>query len=103
MPKEHLNPPGLPQWAESFSKVVAVRGGETSTIYVSGQVAVDEAGRVIGEGDLAQQARKAFQNLATALAAAGARPEDVVRIRLYLKHYERSQALVIRGAMREVF
>jgi len=101
--KEHLNPAGLPQMGESFSQVVVVRGNDARTVYVSGQVSLDERGQVIGKGDLAAQARQAFANLSTALRAAGATPDDVVRLGVFIKGYDRSQAPVIRGAMREVF
>jgi enamine deaminase RidA (YjgF/YER057c/UK114 family) len=103
MSNEHLNPTGLPRWPESFSQVVVARAAGTRTVYVSGQVSVDENGQLVGKGDLAEQARRAFGNLATALAAAGARPEDVVRLGIYIQGYDRRQAPVIREAMRAVF
>jgi len=101
--KEHLNPAGLPQMGESFSQVVVVHGRDARTVYVSGQVSLDERGELVGKGDLAVQARQAFENLAQALAAAGAAPDDVVRIGVFIKGYDRSQAPAIRGAMRQVF
>jgi len=101
--KEHLNPAGLPQMGESFSQVVVVHGRDARTVYISGQVALDERGELVGKGDLATQARQAFENLARALAAAGAAPDDVVRLGVFIKGYDRTQAPVIRGAMREVF
>lgn len=54
-------------------------------------------------GDLAKQARKAFQNLSTALASAGAHPDDVVRLGIYVRDYDPGQAETIRDAMREIF
>lgn len=103
MPKDHLNPAGLPKWSESFSQIVVSHGPGGRTLYISGQVAADEDGQIIGRGDLAQQARKAFQNLSTALASAGAHPDDVVRLGIYVVGYDPSQAGVIREAMREIF
>jgi enamine deaminase RidA (YjgF/YER057c/UK114 family) len=103
MPKEFLNPAGLPNWSESFSQVVIMRTGPTRTIHVSGQVAVDAENRVVGRGDLAAQADLAFRNLARALAAADAKPEDVVRLGIYVRDYRRDQAGVVRDAMRRVF
>ena len=41
MPKEHLNPRELPNWAETFSQIVVVRTTAARLIWVSGQVAVD--------------------------------------------------------------
>lgn len=103
MIKEHLNPAGLPNWSESFSQVVVVRTGATRTIYVSGQVSIDADNHVVGAGDLARQARVALENLAKALAAAGAKPADVVRLGIYVKDYQRDQAAVISAALRRTF
>jgi enamine deaminase RidA (YjgF/YER057c/UK114 family) len=61
--------------------VVASRG---QTIYVSGQVAMDAAGQVVGAGDVAVQARQAFENLRLALNAAGAELSDVVKLTTFV-------------------
>lgn len=102
MPKQHLNPPELPDWSGSFSQVVIVEG-EGRTVYVSGQVSVDGDNEVVGRGDLEAQARRAFENLEAALVAAGARPAEVVRLGVYVKDYRPEQAGVIRDAMQQVF
>ncbi len=60
----------------------AVRDG--NLVVVSGQVALDAAGEVVGEGDPAAQAEQALANLEAALAAAGARNEDVVKLTCFL-------------------
>ena len=44
------------------------------TLYVSGLVATDEAGGVVGVGDVAEQTRQIFRNLKRILDAAGATP-----------------------------
>jgi len=103
MAKEFLNPPGLPNWSQSFSQVVVVHTGSTRTVYVSGQVSVDADNQVVGPGDLATQAARTFRNLATALASAGATPADVVRLGISIVGYKGEHAPVIRDAMREVF
>lgn len=103
MPKQFINPPGLPNWEQSFSQVVVVRSGAASTVYLSGQVAVDQENNLIGAGDLKAQAESAFTNLERALAAAGATPADVVKINIYIKNYEPTQAAIVREAMRTVF
>lgn len=50
-----------------------------TTIYVGGQNAVDAAGALVGAGDVAAQSVRALENVATALAAAGASLRDVVQ------------------------
>ena len=41
-------------------------------LYVSGQVAWDASGNIVGKGDVGAQARQTFQNLRQVLQAAGA-------------------------------
>jgi len=74
---EFLNPDGLNQ-NPAFSNV-AVVSGRVRTIYVGGQDAVDTNGNVVGVGDIAAQTEQVLRNLKTALAAAGAGPEHVVK------------------------
>jgi len=60
----------------------AVRLG--NTIQISGQVALDDQGRVVGAGDLAAQARQAFANLAHVLQIAGSQPDEILRMNVYV-------------------
>jgi enamine deaminase RidA (YjgF/YER057c/UK114 family) len=53
-------------------------------VAISGQVALDEHGQVVGAGDAAAQARQVFANLQRGLAAAGATFDDVVKFTFYL-------------------
>ena len=79
---QHLNPEGLhknPAW----SNVVTV-SGRAKTIYVGGQNAVDPSGEIVGKGDIAAQTEQVFRNLETALAAADARLEHVIKWNLYV-------------------
>lgn len=79
---EYLNPDGLHK-NPAFSQV-AVASGNTKTVYVGGQNAVDATGQVVGKGDLAQQTAKAIQNVETALRAGGAKLEHVVRWNVHI-------------------
>src|SRR5262249_5023787 len=81
MPTQFLNPPGLAS-TNGWTHVVTSTGGKT--IYVSGQVGVDDRGQVVGKGDLRAQAEQAFANLEIALKAAGATFHDVVKMNLYV-------------------
>jgi enamine deaminase RidA (YjgF/YER057c/UK114 family) len=79
---QHLNPDGLSK-NPAFSQVITVRGS-TKTIYVGGQNAVDAAGAIVGKGDFAAQSEQALANVQTALAAAGAGLEHVVKWGVYI-------------------
>ena len=97
MTLECINPPDLPTPA-SYTQVVVARG--TSLIFVSGQEPEDVHGKLVGRGDFAVQARQVFANLGRALAAAGARPDHVARITVYVVDYQRDYHLPIIEAAR---
>lgn len=79
---EYLNPEGL-HGNPAYSQVVVTRG-PGRTIYVGGQNAVDAAGTIVGQGDVAAQAAQIARNLQVALAAAEAGVEHVVKWTVYL-------------------
>jgi enamine deaminase RidA (YjgF/YER057c/UK114 family) len=74
---EYLNPEGLHR-NPAFTNV-AVVSGPVRTIYVGGQDAVTADGQIVGKGDLAGQTAQILSNVETALAAAGAPLEHVVK------------------------
>ena len=69
-------------WAKNYRIAQAVRVG--TTIYVSGQVAFDPDGNVVGDGDMGAQSRQVFNNIRDVLAEAGASMDDVVKITAFL-------------------
>ncbi|ALG11154.1 RidA family protein [Kibdelosporangium phytohabitans] len=52
--------------------------------FISGQVAIDENGLLVGQGDLAAQTRQCLRNLENVLRAGGAGWADVLRFNWYL-------------------
>jgi enamine deaminase RidA (YjgF/YER057c/UK114 family) len=80
---KRINPPTLFESGPfGFSQVVVSRG--ETVVHCSGQTAWNSQRDLVGNGDFGIQARESFRNLGLALSAAGARPADVVRIRLYV-------------------
>jgi enamine deaminase RidA (YjgF/YER057c/UK114 family) len=55
-----------------------------NVIEVSGTVAVDESGNLIGEGDVYLQAKFIIQKIEAVLLQAGAALSDVVRTRMFV-------------------
>ncbi len=74
----------------------AVRVG--STLYVSGEVALDSTGKLVGPSDLRAQARQAFANLAFVLKIGGATPADVAKLTIYVVNYSPRDFEAIREA-----
>ena len=63
------------------------------TIYISGQIAFDKDGKVVGAGDMKAQAERVFKNLELALTAAGATFSDVVKMNSYITDMSKIQAV----------
>jgi 2-iminobutanoate/2-iminopropanoate deaminase len=53
-------------------------------LHVSGIVAVDGEGRLVGGEDVVAQTRQVFENMRAVLAAAGCGFEDVVKVTVFL-------------------
>jgi enamine deaminase RidA (YjgF/YER057c/UK114 family) len=90
---EHINPDGLFKMP-GFTQAVKSNGG--SRIYIAGQGAFDKDMNLIGAEDYKAQACQAFNNLALALEASGAKPEDIVSTVMYVVdlNTESTQAFV---------
>ena len=79
------------EWEAAVGYSRAVRVGDR--VHVSGTVATDEDGSVVGEGDPGAQARQAIDNVRSALEQAGGTLRDVVRTRVYLVDVDDSTAV----------
>ena len=73
-------PEGSPA-GRGYSQVVPGRG---RLVVVSGQVAQNVTGELVGPGDPAAQARQVFENLGRCLAEVGAGFDDVVKLTLFV-------------------
>ena len=74
--------------------------GTGRLVAISGQVALDADGAVVGAGDAAAQARQVFENLRRCLAAAGAGFADVIKLTYFVTDVAYMPA--IRAARDEV-
>ena len=68
----------------TYSQAVRVETGDAVWIHVSGQIAIDTEGNLVGPGDVRAQTRQVFENLKAILEANGATFADAVKIGTYL-------------------
>jgi 2-iminobutanoate/2-iminopropanoate deaminase len=93
-PRQYLNPDGLTK-PNGYTQVVVV-SEPTKLIYISGQTARSPGGQIVGKGDLRAQVTQAMENLRTALSAAGATMEDIVKLNYYVVNLQPEQVAIIR-------
>ncbi|MBB6099149.1 enamine deaminase RidA (YjgF/YER057c/UK114 family) [Deinobacterium chartae] len=85
-----VNPPALGQ-APGYTHVVEASGGRS--VYISGQVALDGQGQVVGPGDWTAQTERVFENLRTALESVGLDFGSVVKLTLFLTDFDHISAV----------
>jgi reactive intermediate/imine deaminase len=88
--RRFLSPDTLPP---PFGYSHAVDAPASRVVYISGQVPLDAAGELVGEGDFAAQVRQVFANLGAALAAADASWDDVVKLNYFVRDVGQVTAL----------
>jgi enamine deaminase RidA (YjgF/YER057c/UK114 family) len=100
MTLELINPAGLPT-PPTYTHVVIATGSKL--VFIAGQEPEDEHAKHIGLGDLAQQAHQVFSNVGRALSAAGARPEQVTKITIFVVDYRREDLPAIEAGRLALF
>jgi enamine deaminase RidA (YjgF/YER057c/UK114 family) len=95
-----IDPPDLPPQS-TYTQVVVAAG--TAMVFIAGQEPEDIHGNSVAPGDLAAQARQVYANLGRALTAAGARPDQVAKITIYVVDYKPECLPVIEQARVELF
>jgi 2-iminobutanoate/2-iminopropanoate deaminase len=92
MAVDYINPQGLSRG--TYSHAAVVNGGRL--VFISGQVAFDESGKVVGT-TFAEQAERVFHNLGLALGAAGAGFQDIVKMNVYVRDLTSARLQAFRG------
>lgn len=83
-----LIPETMPK-SVGYSQVAAVTSGKI--VFISGQVALDKSGNVVGKDDFRAQVQQVFENLKAAVEAAGGDFSDVVKLNSYFLDFSRLQ------------
>ena len=77
------DPPGLANVRKTVYHHYVRVDNPKSLIFLSGQLARDAEGKLVGAGDMAEQTRQCIRNMRTVLEAAGGTLEDIVSIVVY--------------------
>ena len=77
--REVINPKNI-HWPLGFSHMVRV----DDTLHISGQLALDQEGNIVGKGNIALQTEKAYENLKKCLESVGATMHDIVMLRIFV-------------------
>jgi enamine deaminase RidA (YjgF/YER057c/UK114 family) len=88
-PHEIRNPETLPP-AQGFSHAIIAQAGRT--VYLAGQTAQQKDGTLVG-ATMAEQFEVAAGNVVKALEAAGAHPQDLVSIQIFVTDVTEYQRL----------
>lgn len=75
-----INPPTMAT-PRGYTHVAEVTNGRT--VYISGQIALNQAEEIVGMGDMRAQAEQVFANLRAALDAVGTDFAHVVKFTVY--------------------
>ena len=81
--REKLNPPGVAAPQASYSHVA--RAG--NTLYIAGQIALDQDGNLVGLGDAEAQAEQCYRNIGAILEHFGAGPDNVMKMTTFVTNW----------------
>lgn|SRR5579884_540592 len=82
MAKQIITPPSLPR-PRGFSHGVVTTGGRT--LWLAGQDASDEDGRIVAPGDVIAQLDQALHNLHAVVHEAGGQMSDIVKLTIFVR------------------
>ena len=88
---ESVSTPEAPEAIGPYSQAIVANG----LVFCSGQVGLEpgKSGALVGAGDVAAQTRRAVQNLAAVLEAAGSGLQKVVKTTVYLTDMQHFAAM----------
>ena len=86
MKKTLVYPASHPAPRGAYSPGILVEHGGSSTLFLTGQLAIDRDGKVVAPFDATAQSEFVFALVGSILKAAGMDFGDVVRVQTYLTH-----------------
>ncbi len=88
-PIHQINPPELGR-PPGYSQVVDVRAGRI--IFIAGQTALNQDGKLVGKGNFSAQTEQVFKNLGAALRSVGCTAANLVKMTVFLRDMDNLQS-----------
>jgi enamine deaminase RidA (YjgF/YER057c/UK114 family) len=89
MPKRIINPSHLAK-PRGFNHAIATTGGEM--LFLAGQDASDEQGKIVAPGDIIAQYEQVLRNLFVVMKEAGGTMQNIVKLNIYVTDREKYRA-----------
>ena len=87
MPKQVVTSPKLPAPSGHFAQATMVEA-RGRLVFISGMLAKDASGQLVGRGDITAQTRQVCENLKAAVEAAGGTLDDICRVDVFIRNME---------------
>jgi len=91
-PIKFVNPPALSA-PKGYSHAAVVDLGNSRMIIISGQVALDSLGRLVGNGDVAKQTEQVFLNIQNIVSSFGGTMDHIAKLGIYMLDVSQIQAM----------
>jgi enamine deaminase RidA (YjgF/YER057c/UK114 family) len=99
--KQFINPDGLSK-PTAYSHIVSATGGKV--VFISGQIAYDSEGNLVGADDFRAQVQQVLKNVEIAVQSAGGSLNDIVKITSFIPNYDlQSHRPIFNEVRKEVF
>ena len=89
---QFFNPSGL-STPHGYSHSAVIDLGTCKMVIISGQVALDKSGNLVGKDDMSIQAGQVFLNIKTILDELRGSMDDIVKLSFYVKDVSQIQAI----------
>lgn len=86
--RSYLEPEGVGPPTDPFTHVIVCG----DTVYVAGQISLDEDNTIVGVGDPAAQAEQCWENITRCVRSAGCELTDIVKMTIFLKDIRQASA-----------
>jgi 2-iminobutanoate/2-iminopropanoate deaminase len=87
--KTYINPAAMAK-SRGYAHAIIAKG---TPVFVTGQIALDDEGNVVGVGNIEAQVEQVWKNIETVLADCGATLENIVKLTTYATDVRYMQAI----------